>query len=417
MTQTIKLQSIPKEDSPASSASSGITSGVHRYPVTDIKCGVFSLRRGTLCFTPDSDTPVLQLRYEIRGDRSECFFLYEARVRQISPDGKIGLTSREIKPGALLTPTSPTKKNHFTPLPSLEDSHHPLASTLTLPQLQDIEWTMTIHPTTSLYSIKLHGDRCNNWITTTLREYNYHATCMPSDPAFILFTPLNTEKPETRYFGISDVYDSTDEVKMEVKKWVVMDGYQGSYNVPEIPKARPLWMIPRRYHGHSRSTSDDLKKKGDEEIPAAGQDTWWVQPENEQVESISVTGSGVPWGDKPGSEEELEEGEEELEEGEIREGKKKKKKRDRETTPMEREMTPHEIAEDTQKRMAEIRRNSVTEEIERTNSRREKTPKNPPEKKQRKQQQQKQKQKTPEARSRRNSKLQDVLEDKNEKAS
>ncbi|KAF3086400.1 hypothetical protein TWF102_011023 [Orbilia oligospora] len=216
-----------------------------RYPVYNVNCGAFSLKKGNLCFQPEDEKPLLQLRFDQDGTR-ECFFFHEARVRQFDPEGGLGITPKTVT-FAKLSSTPTGSKYEET---SLEESHHPVASTLTEPQLEGIEWTLTLRSPLPIYRIKRVGDQCTNWTTTTLREYNYDLSDLPPDPEVIDYDTENFDSenhPQTRLFKIVEVEGKDPGVDSGIVKWVVMFEHQGSFNIPEVPTPRRLWTIPKRY--------------------------------------------------------------------------------------------------------------------------------------------------------------------------
>ncbi|KAF3169125.1 hypothetical protein TWF788_010740 [Orbilia oligospora] len=216
-----------------------------RYPVYNVNCGAFSLKKGNLCFRLEDEKPLLQLRFDQDGIR-ECFFFHEARVRQCDPEGGVGITPKTVT-FAKLSSTPAGSKYEET---SLEESHHPIASTLTEPQLEGVEWTLTLRSPLPIYRIKHVGDQCTNWTTTTLREYNYDLSDLPPDPEVIDYDTENFDPenhPQTRLFKILEVEGADCGVSSRIVRWVVMFEHQGSFNVPEVPTPRRLWTIPKRY--------------------------------------------------------------------------------------------------------------------------------------------------------------------------
>ncbi|KAF3179363.1 hypothetical protein TWF225_007568 [Orbilia oligospora] len=256
-----------------------------RYPVYNVNCGAFSLKKGNLCFQPEDEKPLLQLRFDQDGTR-ECFFFHEARVRQFDPEGGLGITPKTVT-FAKLSSTPTGSKYEET---SLEESHHPVASTLTEPQLEGVEWTLTLRSPLPIYRIKRVGDQCTNWTTTTLREYNYDLSDLPPDPEVIDYDTENFDPenhPQTRLFKIVEVEGTDPGVVSGIVRWVVMFEHQGSFNIPEVPTPRRLWTIPKRYlenrnfEQKEKERLEEMEKKQNERSQEY-KSPWGLDTENKE---------------------------------------------------------------------------------------------------------------------------------------
>ncbi|KAK6504171.1 hypothetical protein TWF506_002379 [Arthrobotrys conoides] len=304
-----------------------------RYPVYNVTCGAFSLKRGNLCFHPEDEKPILQLRYEMDGAR-ECFCFYEARVRQFDPEGNIGITPKTIT-FAKLTPTRSGPSYEET---SLEDSHHAVASTLTTPQLEGVEWKFTLKSPFPVYRLKQFGDLCTNWVTRTLREVNYEVPPLQESAGVIEFEQSGEEGGDSgkRFFrilegntaGATEVdipgegFEETTEAVSKIVKWVVMSDHQGSYNVPEVPAPRILWTIPKRYlenrnfEQKEKEGTEEMEKKQREKTSQEYKWPWEENTENKEKqqqqqqdmdtekdkkkeEEEGIPGEGSWWDQKP----------------------------------------------------------------------------------------------------------------------
>ncbi|KAF3317094.1 hypothetical protein TWF173_000349 [Orbilia oligospora] len=286
-----------------------------RYPVYNVNCGAFSLKKGNLCFHPEDEKPLLQLRFDQDGTR-ECFFFHEARVRQFDPEGGLGITPKTVT-FAKFSSTPAGQKYEET---SLEESHHPIASTLTEPQLEGVEWTLTLRSPLPIYRIKRVGDQCTNWTTTTLREYNYDLSDLPPDPEVIDYDTENFDPenhPQTRLFRIVEV-EGTDSgvVDSGIVRWVVMFEHQGSFNIPEVPTPRRLWTIPKRY---LENRNFEQKKEEMERLEEMEK----KQQQNERSQEYKS-----PWGLDTENKEKKQQQQQQQENKEVEEMKKMKETQD-----------------------------------------------------------------------------------------
>ncbi|RVD82720.1 uncharacterized protein DFL_007135 [Arthrobotrys flagrans] len=216
----------------------------HRYQVYGIGCGAFSLKR-TCVSTPKMKDPFFNSDMNRTIPTNVLTFTKLGCANWIPKVCGLGITAKAIK-FAKLSSTENQKITSYEET-ELEDSHHAVASTRTEAQLEGIEWKLYLKSSLSLYGIKRVGDQCTNWITRTLREYNYDPSDLPADPALITFEDIDPENPQKRCFTIAHDDTSDRELRNRVVKWVVMSEHQGLYNVPEIPAPRRLWTIPRQY--------------------------------------------------------------------------------------------------------------------------------------------------------------------------
>ncbi|KAK6342845.1 hypothetical protein TWF718_008228 [Orbilia javanica] len=220
---------------------------LHRFPISDVTCGAFSLKTADLCFNPEDERPALQIRYEQNGNH-EGFHFYEARVRQLTPEGSTGIVAKNVK---FVKRYDARLFNRWEDYQEeeIEESHHAVASTLTEPQLQGVEWTFSLETPDPLYSIKLCGDVTNFWIVRILREYNYDIDDLPADPGLIDFDTehYDPDIPHKRFFKILYNRQGDKELRAKVIKWAVMSEHRRAFYTPEVPEPLRLWTIPQRY--------------------------------------------------------------------------------------------------------------------------------------------------------------------------
>ncbi|KAK6338231.1 hypothetical protein TWF730_002304 [Orbilia blumenaviensis] len=258
----------------------------HRYLVLNIRFRAFVLcKKANICFNTSDLVPVIELQWQ-QGDAYECFRFYEARIRQLSPFGEIGITGKRVRFGNLCPKEGQTKRVSFGDK-ALEDSFNQIVATLTEEQLQDVEWTMKLRSAEGIYEFKRIGDQCLSWVVRTLREHNYDASDPPADPNYILFEDTDPGDPKKRLFTVRDIETSDVTVRKQIKQWVVMHRYVGKFNMADIPQPRRLWTIPKRYL-RNINVRERPEEKAEEKAGKKAEETTKGETEGESEEQQEV---------------------------------------------------------------------------------------------------------------------------------